>query len=711
MKTKRMICLAALACFLPASTDGLKANEAQLWIFNTGLYLGWAKAQMQFYGEAAEDRVRENLNLARDSMQRAEQLFAGPLLRHRQEGQYMQRVIAAIDGYADNTRNSSTAAKVGYLGNLFSLYRSGFEYTYDSSRLDSVHRQPNCDLYILLTGFTYGQAWVASLRPSNRARHYQSGWAGEMRAHIQSGISLSMDPENRLVQTDAVKVCCCFGAKTEWERLPLPGPDTPVETFQNLLEAIRTVVRNAGVPACDCGGDTGAIVSVPPPPPPVPPPPPAPPRQPPPAPPDPPAGTVTGGRNIFTPPAPPTRQNRPALTEAECWERVHERLAKETPGLNLVDPQPQVKYGEYVNRTYLYDSASREISIDLPGWWSFTPPGPDPYQRFSQGVYPFKVNAAGIGLHTINFTYSGSFQAHLAGLEENKRNQYERKEHTIKPMVLAGTRAGWQECTTPYQVLVRDAGYACFPGKIIVTSAVGPVARICGLSMGREAGRERSYGAYREIVQHSGPVDFLAAFEFKPVPGKTLCIQLQATKGDHYRPEVPFPSEFHIDEIMTRIATILAEEFGYLEKTTGPATPAPPAGPSGTMRLTPSFQASVLALRFYEAGTEAISPARRNYQTRFSGSATRHIWWELALQYPAPGTRTGFLLEVICFDSQGQALVRTGLNSHILGDWDSSQHTQRIPALDGGRWIPGKYRLAIYLGGEEVAGAGFEITP
>lgn len=248
------ILLRALVLLLPVMAAPALANEAQLWIFNAGVSLGMAKAQMRLIGLTAEPEVIRSLGETRDSMLRAQGLFTGPLATFASAS--TARTVEAIDAYSRNTQGASANAKDGYIAGIFWQYRPGFESTFDSTRPDAAHRKANCDLYMLLTGFSYGQAWIAATQPGSRARFYQTGQVGEMQRHIQNGILVSMDKGNVMVRptVESEKACCCFGMRSAWERLPTFTRDSPADAFASTLETVRAVVRSAGVEGCLCGG-------------------------------------------------------------------------------------------------------------------------------------------------------------------------------------------------------------------------------------------------------------------------------------------------------------------------------------------------------------------------------------------------------------------------------------------------------------------------
>ncbi|MCK5055256.1 MAG: PASTA domain-containing protein [Candidatus Aminicenantes bacterium] len=271
MRKKRFIYSCVLMIFILTMTfTSVQANQAQLRIFNAGLFLGQAEAQMRLIGTPANAAVIDILIQARDSMIAAEPLFTQPFRQIRDQNQSLQRAVSAINNYIRNSelfdrQNVLAAARVGKIQYMHAVYKAGFNCTYNSGRLDDLMFTANCDRYILRTGFKLGEAWVASQIRTNRARYRQSGWLSDMYHAIGYGIKVSVDRGNRMIRlhgVDDYKVICCFGRKSEWDRVPRLGKNSTLEQFQEALPIMRNVVANAGVPDCKCPSKSASIPDV-----------------------------------------------------------------------------------------------------------------------------------------------------------------------------------------------------------------------------------------------------------------------------------------------------------------------------------------------------------------------------------------------------------------------------------------------------------------
>jgi hypothetical protein len=124
----------------------------------------------------------------------------------------------------------------------------------------------------------------------------------------------------------------------------------------------------------------------------------------------------------------------------------------------------------------------------------------------------------------------------------------------------------------------------------------------------------------------------------------------------------------------------------------------------------PSLQASVTGVRFYEGGYEEVPYGQRIYDTKFSSSYTRVIWWEINLAYPDPGRKIDFSVEAFIYRPDGTLLNRQIQNYFIQSPWTSTSHSMGFGGREPGTWIPGKYLVELFVTGEKVGEATFEIA-
>jgi hypothetical protein len=146
------------------------------------------------------------------------------------------------------------------------------------------------------------------------------------------------------------------------------------------------------------------------------------------------------------------------------------------------------------------------------------------------------------------------------------------------------------------------------------------------------------------------------------------------------------------------------------------------SAPVGAIR---ALDAKVTALRFFEAGATLPPASQRRYTTRFPLATTRNVVWELDLAHPAPGRWLPVPIEALLFfrDAAGERVVqRRVFHSAAPANWSDTYHmdffgweddyyydragsTTRSP----GRWLPGSYRVDLYVADTKVASGSFEL--
>jgi hypothetical protein len=124
----------------------------------------------------------------------------------------------------------------------------------------------------------------------------------------------------------------------------------------------------------------------------------------------------------------------------------------------------------------------------------------------------------------------------------------------------------------------------------------------------------------------------------------------------------------------------------------------------------PSLQATISQLNFYEGGYDGVAREQRQYNTSFSPSNSRYIYWELNLDHPAPGRRIDFTVDAVWTAPDGSEFARQSLGSYLLETWSSSYHQIGRGWREPGNWNPGTYRVDLMVNGEKVASGSFVMT-
>ncbi|MDR4497108.1 MAG: tetratricopeptide repeat protein [Candidatus Scalindua sp.] len=127
-------------------------------------------------------------------------------------------------------------------------------------------------------------------------------------------------------------------------------------------------------------------------------------------------------------------------------------------------------------------------------------------------------------------------------------------------------------------------------------------------------------------------------------------------------------------------------------------------------RVGGSFNPKAVSLRFFESGYNLPSREKRIYVNRFDKSKTRYVYWELELEFSAPGSRRNLVIEQLWYRPDGALLVNqqtTGIA--IEADWTRLYYSHSYGWRDTGNWPEGSYRVDLYVVGQKVASGTFEI--
>jgi hypothetical protein len=147
------------------------------------------------------------------------------------------------------------------------------------------------------------------------------------------------------------------------------------------------------------------------------------------------------------------------------------------------------------------------------------------------------------------------------------------------------------------------------------------------------------------------------------------------------------------------------------------------SSPIGTI---PALEARVASLRFFEAG-DVLPPAanQRRHATTFPQAGTRNIFWQVDLAHEAPERWIPVTFEALLYFTDAgreRVIQRKVFQAAVPGDWSNTSYadwfgwsndyywdrggsTTRSPR----RWLPGTYRVDLYVADQKVASGSFEI--
>jgi hypothetical protein len=248
--------------------------------------------------------------------------------------------------------------------------------------------------------------------------------------------------------------------------------------------------------------------------------------------------------------------------ENDHWKRVQEKLTAELHALNVHPQKPGEPFSSYINGNFYFGSASGSITMALPAWkrTKGTVQGEKPGQVDSIGTGNKVWRAVTLGFTAREFNKSQSdmFVSQMAYHEKRFRDEYELKSWKLQATGLNQRHLTSFNYAPVYRVATKDISYAGFSGKKVVLSVEGTIAKLAGLIM-------LPNGDYMDLYMIASPTHpehIIAGFAFQVAPQRHFFIQIHTSGNTFYRPEIPFPSETLIDQIMSRIATILSSEFG-----------------------------------------------------------------------------------------------------------------------------------------------------
>lgn len=218
---------------------GLKANEAQYYLCEAAKAMGSATARAYIASELmGEDigpqkkAIFDNLESAKVHMRTVENLIVDPFARIRKRNNTLQVAIRRIESFMKDYDRILPQHREGKLKGIYGAYLAGFEYTYNSARIDSIQQKPTCDTEILATCYNYGIALIASETAGDPDRprfiwKYQFSANSAMNGTIDDGLWLAMDPGHREPDGHVEKICCGFGPPDDWDLFPNFTAESP----------------------------------------------------------------------------------------------------------------------------------------------------------------------------------------------------------------------------------------------------------------------------------------------------------------------------------------------------------------------------------------------------------------------------------------------------------------------------------------------------
>jgi len=146
------------------------------------------------------------------------------------------------------------------------------------------------------------------------------------------------------------------------------------------------------------------------------------------------------------------------------------------------------------------------------------------------------------------------------------------------------------------------------------------------------------------------------------------------------------------------------------------------SAPVGAIRV---LDAKVNALRFFEVGPTLPPAAQRRYATSFPLATARNVVWELDLAHPPPHRWVPVPIEALLFfrDASGERVIqRKVFQTAAPANWSDTYHMDFFGWQDDyyyyrsgattqspGRWLPGMYRVDLYVANTKVASGSFEL--
>jgi hypothetical protein len=138
-----------------------------------------------------------------------------------------------------------------------------------------------------------------------------------------------------------------------------------------------------------------------------------------------------------------------------------------------------------------------------------------------------------------------------------------------------------------------------------------------------------------------------------------------------------------------------------------------------------AVNAKVASLRFFETGVDVLPQRDRRYGTRFPLMTAPNVGWELKLSHAVTRQWLPLPIEALLYvtDGQGQRVMQRRVmqsavpagwpnTSHVdLFAWDDDYYYQRAGnGRSPGKWLPGSYRVDLYVQNRKIASGAFEVA-
>jgi hypothetical protein len=169
--------------------------------------------------------------------------------------------------------------------------------------------------------------------------------------------------------------------------------------------------------------------------------------------------------------------------------------------------------------------------------------------------------------------------------------------------------------------------------------------------------------------------------------------------------------------LLTLLALIA---LGFVFLTPSHPTPPPPSAyrlAPGLAPEPPDFgtipqaQARITGLRFYSSLKYGDMKGEHQYAAQFDKNRTGFIYWQLTLDFPAPGKPVDVPLHFLWSHPDGTIFYENTITIKLEADWTNDTYYVWDGWNKPGYWAPGLYRLEIYSGGKLVATSSYEIIP
>lgn len=118
--------------------------------------------------------------------------------------------------------------------------------------------------------------------------------------------------------------------------------------------------------------------------------------------------------------------------------------------------------------------------------------------------------------------------------------------------------------------------------------------------------------------------------------------------------------------------------------------------------LSPSVNARVTKVQFFEGERSKVAFVHRQYETRFAMKIGRTVYTDISLDYPRTKTSIHFPIR-LDFRRNGRTVRIEEVDNRIGPDWTSSSHVVNAGSFDPGKWAIGNYEVDVYINAKKAA--------